>query len=93
MSQVKIIHVSQPVIRRNAKHDEREPPLIVRGKHKHIKLQYCHEADLCLDGEVVGRFVYSPDKPLSCGAKVYFISDKLEIVPRVWDEQEKKNEQ
>ena len=32
------------------------------------------EADIIVNGEVVATIVYRPDKPLSCGAKVWIES-------------------
>lgn len=64
------IHVNQHVIRRNNKliHGPYEPPITVkRGKSN----TYCHSVEI--DGP--SRVVYSPDKPLSCGAKVWIETD------------------
>ena len=36
---------------------------------------YTSTALIMKDGEEVGRFVYRPDKPLSCGAHVWFETD------------------
>jgi hypothetical protein len=88
---IKIVHVNRHVLSSNRKRGEVEPPIVVRGKSRSVKAVYGHEALLVLDGQVIGRFVYSPAKPLDCGALVYFESDKLEIVPVVWDEKEKEN--
>lgn len=64
----KFIHVNQHVIRENAKTGEREPVLTVKTyKDNH----YAHE--LVIDGPC--RIVYRPDKPLSCGAKVWIETD------------------
>ena len=58
------IHVNQHVIKRNAKTGEREPVLTIKTyKSNH----YAHEIDILGPSKVV----YSPDKPLSCGAKVW----------------------
>lgn len=81
---VQIVHVNQLVIRSNAKSGERNPPLCVRGKTRSQEIVYGHEVDLLLDGEVVGTFKYAPDLPLDCGAKVWFESTKLQVVPRTW---------
>ena len=64
-----IIHVNQHVIRRNIKSEEREPCLTIkRGKHN----DYAHEAIIRDDAGVeVARVVYRPDRPLSCGARVW----------------------
>ena len=59
-----IVHVNQHVIRRNVKTGEREPPITVRRGRKTTR---AHAV------EIVGpaRVVYSPDKPLSCGARLW----------------------
>lgn len=59
-----IIHVNQHVIRKNAKTGERNPVLTVKNYKDN---QYAHEVRI--DGPCVIR--YSPDKPLSCGARVW----------------------
>lgn len=59
-----IIHVNQHVVKRNSKTGEREPCLTV--KHGSLNT-YCHEVELTGPS----RVVYSPDKPLKCGAKVW----------------------
>lgn len=61
------IHVNQHVIRRNMKiadTAQHEPPLTVKQGKKNT---YCHEVSISGPSKVV----YSPDKPLSCGAKVW----------------------
>jgi hypothetical protein len=66
------IHVNQHVIRRNAKTGGDEPVLTVKQGRKN---SYAHEV------EILGpsRVVYSPEKPLSCGAKVW-VETESEIV-------------
>jgi hypothetical protein len=59
-----IIHVNQHVIKRNSKTGEREPVLTVKQGRKNT---YAHEVSIHGPSKVV----YSPDKPLSCGAKVW----------------------
>ncbi len=59
-----IIHVKQHVIRRNGKTGEKEPPLTVKTYKSNT---YAHEVEI----EGPCKVVYSPDKPLSCGAKVW----------------------
>jgi hypothetical protein len=39
------------------------------------------EADIVVDGVVVARIVYRPDKPLSCGARVW-IETEHQVVTR-----------
>lgn len=60
----KIIHVNQHRIRSNAKTGAREPVLTVKTYRDNV---YAHE--VVIDGPC--KIVYSPDKPLSCGAKVW----------------------
>ena len=64
-----IIHVNQHKIKANNKDGERRPVLTCKTYKSN---DYGHEAEVWHDGVVVGRFVYSPDKPLSCGAHVWF---------------------
>ena len=59
-----IIHVNQHVIRSNNKTGERKPVLTVKTYKSNT---YAHTVEI--DGP--SRIVYSPDKPLSCGAKVW----------------------
>ena len=59
-----IIHVNQHVVKDNAKYGERNPVLTVKTYKTNI---YAHEVEIKGDSKVV----YSPDKPLSCGAKVW----------------------
>lgn len=59
-----IVHVNQHKIKSNQKTGTREAVLTVkRGKAN----DYCHE--VIIDGPC--RVVYCPDKPLSCGARVW----------------------
>jgi len=61
---IKRIHVNQHVIRKNKKTGERKPPLTVKTYKSNV---YCHE--ILVDGPC--KVVYSPDDPLSCGARVW----------------------
>lgn len=58
------VHINQHVIRNNLKTGARDPVITV----KHGKTNtYAHEVDI----EGSCTVVYSPDKPLSCGARVW----------------------
>lgn len=59
-----VIHVNQHVIKRNRKTGGTAPVLTVKSGKRNT---YAHEV------EIKGpcRVVYSPDKPLSCGATVW----------------------
>ena len=59
-----IIHVNQHVIRANAKTGAEDP---VRTVKTYTGNTYAHE--VAIDGP--SKVVYSPDKPLSCGARVW----------------------
>ena len=64
----KRIHVNQHIIKRNGKTGERDPPLTCKTYKQNIK---------CKEVEILGacKVVYRPDKPLSCGAKVWIETD------------------
>ncbi len=61
---IKRIHVNQHVVRKNNKTGEREPVLTVKEGKKNT---YGHSVTVHGPSKVV----YSPDKPLSCGARVW----------------------
>jgi hypothetical protein len=68
-----IVHVNQHVIRRNNKTGEREPVLTVKHRGDN---NYYHE--VLIDGPC--KVIYRPDKPLSCGARVW-IETHSEVIP------------
>jgi hypothetical protein len=59
-----IIHVNQHVVKANAKNGTNDPVLTVKTYKSNT---YAHNVDI----KGASRVVYSPDKPLSCGAKVW----------------------
>jgi len=65
---MKRIHINQHIIRRNSKTGQREPVITVKEGRTNT---YAHSV------EILGpsKLVYSPDKPLSCGAKVWIETD------------------
>jgi len=63
-----IIHVNQHIIKRNAKEGSQDPVLTVKTYNSN---QYAYEVDIRGPSKVV----YSPDKPLSCGARVWIETD------------------
>jgi len=67
-----IIHVNQHVVKANAKNGTNDPVLTVKS-YKDNK--YAHEVEI--KGE--SKVVYSADKPLSCGARVW-IETQAEVV-------------
>ena len=64
MNKIARIHVNQHVIKANAKYGENNPVFTIKQGGKNT---YAYSV------KVVGEMelVYSPDKPLSCGAKVW----------------------
>jgi len=67
------IHVNQHRIKRNAKTGEREPVITCKNYRTN---RYGHEAIIYgQDGKEAARVIYSPDKPLSCGARLWIETD------------------
>ena len=60
----KFIHINQHVIKRNGKTGEREPVITVKTYKDNT---YGHKVYV----DSPSKIVYSPDKPLPCGAKVW----------------------
>ena len=73
-----IVHVNQHVIKANGKSGDRDPVLTVKTYKDNT---YAHEV------EIKGpcKVIYSPDKPLSCGAKVW-IETQSDVIPIVRNE-------
>lgn len=69
-----IIHVNQHEIKANNKSGERNPVLTVKTYKSNT---YAHEVEILGPSKVV----YSPDKPLSCGARVW-IETQAEVITR-----------
>lgn len=67
-----IIHVNQHVIKANAKNGTNDPVLTVKTYKSNT---YAHDVEI----KGPSRVVYSPDKPLSCGAKVW-IETEAEVI-------------
>ena len=60
----KVIHVNQHVIKSNRKTGERKPPLTVKTYKSND-----YTKSVVINGPC--RVIYSPDKPLPCGATVW----------------------
>jgi len=69
----KRIHVNQHNIKFNQKHGTNKPVITVKT-YKDNK--YAHEVDILGESKVI----YKPDKPLSCGAKVWIETDSEVIL-------------
>lgn len=72
------IHVNQFEIKHNNKNpDNRRKVLTVKTYKSNI---YADEVEIVdKDGNVIAKVVYSPDKPLSCGAKVWIEADSKNV--------------
>ena len=69
-----IIHVNQHAVRRNIKADTCEPVLTVKTYKSNI---YAHQ--VIIKGP--SKVIYSPYKPLSCGARVWIeTQEEVEIL-------------
>jgi len=66
------IHVNQHKIRSNKKHNLNEPVITVKTSKSNT---YASEVEI----KGPSKVIYSPDKPLSCGAKVW-IETESEVV-------------
>ena len=64
----KRIHINQHIIKANAKNGESEPVITVKTYDSNT---YGHVVQIHGPSTVI----YSPDKPLSCGAKVWIETD------------------
>ena len=70
---IKRIHINQHKIRSNAKHGTNEPVITVKTYKSN---DYGHRVHV--EGE--SRVVYSPNKPLPCGAKVWIETESAVII-------------
>jgi hypothetical protein len=69
-----IIHVNQHEIKANAKNGTDNPVLTVKTYNSNI-----YAREVVIKGD--SRIVYSPNKPLSCGAKVWIeTQSEVEII-------------
>ena len=70
------IHINQHVIKSNHKNDRKDPVITVKTYNSNT---YAHEVKILGESKVI----YSPDKPLSCGAKVWIETDaEVVVLPR-----------
>lgn len=73
------LHVNQHAIKANQKDRGSRPVLTVKTSKENRKGNTA--VILHPDGTEVARLVYRPDKPLSCGARVWIETD-LDVVVR-----------
>lgn len=68
-----IVHVNQHVIKANVKNGANDPVLTVKTYKDN---RYAHEVEI----QGPSRLVYSPDKPLSCGARVWLETESEVVI-------------
>ena len=83
-----IVHVNQRVIKSNLKNSTDTPVLTVKkGKSNQYTNEVIIRDNMC---NPVAKIIYSPDKPLSCGARVWIeVANErnIEVVDGIsWDE-------
>jgi hypothetical protein len=76
-----VIHVNQHIIKSNSKSGEENPVLTCKTYKSN---EYAHEAIVYgQDGLESCRIIYSPDRPLSCGAKVWIeTTNRVETITK-----------
>ena len=74
-----IIHINQHIIKSNAKRNERCPVITCKTYKTN---DYANKVIVYgQDGKEAARVIYSPDKTLSCGAKVWIETlNKINII-------------
>lgn len=64
-----VIHVNRQTIAKNNKYGTNEPTITCKTYKSN---EYTHEAIIYgQDGKEAARIIHRPEKPLSCGAKVW----------------------
>jgi len=74
-----IVHVNALNIRRNLKRPAGNLLPVVRAESDGETI-YGDRAAILVDGEPVAWLIYSPDKPLPCGARVWIETDHDVVV-------------
>ena len=72
----KIIHINQWIIKRNKKNGKNDPVITVKTYKSN---NYSNE--VFIDGPC--KIIYRPEKPLSCGAKVW-IETTSTVISKSW---------
>ena len=69
----KRIHINQHKIRSNKKNGTKEPVITVKTSKSN---DYAHEVKI----EGPSKVIYSPDKPLPCGARVWIETEEKVVL-------------
>ena len=70
---IKRIHINMHNIRYNKKHNAKKPVITVKTSKENV---YGHRVKILGGSDVI----YSPDKPLSCGARVWIETNSSVVV-------------
>ena len=82
------IHVNKQRIQQNRKYGKKDPVITCKTYKDN---RYGHEAIIYgQDGKPAARVIYSPDKPLSCGARLW-IETENQVDVKVLSESELNN--
>jgi hypothetical protein len=69
----KRIHINQHKIKSNKKNNTKEPVITVKTSKSN---NYAHEVEI----QGPSKVIYSPDKPLPCGARVWIETDEKVVL-------------
>jgi hypothetical protein len=69
----KRIHINQHKIRSNKKNNTKEPVITVKTSKSN---NYAHEVEI----QGPSKVIYSPDKPLPCGARVWIETEEKVVL-------------
>ena len=69
----KRIHINQHKIRSNKKNGTKEPVITVKTSKSN---NYAHEVEI----QGPSKVIYSPDKPLPCGARVWIETEEKVVL-------------
>jgi hypothetical protein len=78
-----IIHVNQHNIKANRKEGSDKLPVLTCKTYKENRYGHSVIIRCSSTGKELGRFVYRPDRPLNCGAHVWFeTQEKVDVYTR-----------
>tara|TARA_R110000850_G_scaffold41482_1_gene106371 strand:- start:67 stop:309 length:243 start_codon:yes stop_codon:yes gene_type:complete len=74
----KIIHINQHIIRSNSKNNTNDPVITCKTYKSN---EYANSLDIKDKNNItIAKVIYSPDKPLSCGAKVWIETESTVVL-------------
>ena len=74
----KIIHINQHIIKSNSKNNTNDPVITCKTYKSN---EYANSLEIKdKDNVTIAKLIYSPDKPLSCGAKVWIETEATVVL-------------